>query len=624
MNFISSSHRIRCITIVGGFLDGAHFDLTEGLNCFIGARGAGKTTVIEFVRFALDALPSREDQPAERRRIESLVEKNLAGGRVEVAIETRDGVTYLVSRSAGEDPVVLTSDRQPTEVSLRGGGVFQAAIFSQNEIEGIANRPAAQLELLDRFDLDRISELESQIDHAEGLLITNASQIIPLQTKLAGLKEELATLVGVDDRLAQFAGVPGQDTAEINAAHTLKSLRDREQRFVLQTQQSLQDLQRQFDQFDRSRGSDWLDPDLAQAPNAALVQQIHQTSASCRLELDQLLTSARERVRTALVQVQSLQRALHLQHQQQEQQFRSVVERHQHAQGQLAERTKLERRRNELRIKQTECLGLEERLARLQEERAGYLRRLSELRDQRCLFRSQIADYINQHLNPVVRVTVAQQGNPEHYRRLLEDSLKNSRLKQGQVAAKLIALWPAELVQAIRTSDLKILIHKAGLNADQAEKVLAALSHSPALYDIERVELLDHPKIELLDGQQYKDSLSLSTGQKCTTILPILLLFQGVPLLIDQPEDNLDNRFITIGIVDNLRKAKRHRQIIFVTHNPNIPVLGDADRVFVLDSDGSQSRKANEGTVEQCKSEIVTLLEGGEDAFKARQTRYAY
>ncbi len=624
MNFISSSHRIRSITIVGGFLDGAHFELTEGLNCFIGARGAGKTTVIEFVRFALDALPSREDQPAERRRIESLVEKNLAGGRVEVAIETRDGVTYIVSRAAGEEPVVLTADREPTEVSLRGRTVFQAAIFSQNEIEGIANRPAAQLELLDRFDVDRISELESQLDHVTGQLTANAGQIAPLQSRLASLKDELATLVGVDDKLAEFAGVPGQNAAEINAAHALKSLRDREQRVVAQAQQALQEQQRQFEHLDASRSPGWMDHDLAQAPNLPLIQQVQQTLANCQTELEQMLSVARERIRTALAQVQALQRNLSLQHQHQEQQFRAVVERHQHAQGQLAERTKLERRRNELRTKQGECLTLEERLGRLQNERSRLLQRLSELRDQRYQFRSTIADYINQNLNPIVRVTLAQQGNPELYRRLLEESLKNSRLKQGQVAARLISLWPLDLVKAIRANDLAVLIQRAGLNAEQAEKVLATLAQSPALFEIETVELLDHPKIELLDGQQYKDSLSLSTGQKCTTILPILLLFQGVPLLIDQPEDNLDNRFITIGIVDNLRKAKERRQIVFVTHNPNIPVLGDANRVFVLDSDGAQSRKANEGTVEQCKAEIVTLLEGGEDAFKARKSRYAY
>jgi len=79
MNHSLNSHRIRCISIIGGFLDGTKFELADGLNCFIGARGAGKTTMLEFVRYALDALPSREEQPTERRRIESLVEKNLAG-----------------------------------------------------------------------------------------------------------------------------------------------------------------------------------------------------------------------------------------------------------------------------------------------------------------------------------------------------------------------------------------------------------------------------------------------------------------------------------------------------------------------------------------------------------------
>ena len=63
---------------------------------------------------------------------------------------------------------------------------------------------------------------------------------------------------------------------------------------------------------------------------------------------------------------------------------------------------------------------------------------------------------------------------------------------------------------------------------------------------------------------------------------------------------------------------------MFVTHNPNIPVLGEAEKVFVLQSDGKAARKANEGSVDRCKAEIVTLLEGGEEAFKRRRARYAY
>jgi hypothetical protein len=84
----AAGHRIRSVSIIGGFLDGAQFDFCDGLNCLIGARGAGKTTVVELVRFALDLLPTRDANAGERRRIESLVEKNLAGGRVKVTIET--------------------------------------------------------------------------------------------------------------------------------------------------------------------------------------------------------------------------------------------------------------------------------------------------------------------------------------------------------------------------------------------------------------------------------------------------------------------------------------------------------------------------------------------------------
>jgi len=135
---------------------------------------------------------------------------------------------------------------------------------------------------------------------------------------------------------------------------------------------------------------------------------------------------------------------------------------------------------------------------------------------------------------------------------------------------------------------------------------------------------MDEPRIQLRDGENYKDSLTLSTGQKCTAILPILLMDSENPLLVDQPEDNLDNRFIFETVVGSIRRIKRCRQLLFVTHNPNIPVLADAERVFVLDSNGSAATKANEGSVDQCKPDIITLLEGGEEAFKRRKERYAY
>ena len=84
----------------------------------------------------------------------------------------------------------------------------------------------------------------------------------------------------------------------------------------------------------------------------------------------------------------------------------------------------------------------------------------------------------------------------------------------------------------------------------------------------------------------------LSTGQKATAVLLLLLLESGAPLIVDQPEDDLDNRFITEGIVPRMREEKQRRQFIFSTHNANIPVLGDAELIVGLSAAGGGGPRA--------------------------------
>ena len=106
------------------------------------------------------------------------------------------------------------------------------------------------------------------------------------------------------------------------------------------------------------------------------------------------------------------------------------------------------------------------------------------------------------------------------------------------------------------------------------------------------------------------------------TCIPILLVESERPLLIDQPEDNLDNAFVFETVVQSITGASQNRQLIFVTHNPNIPVLGDAACVFALRSTGRAATVANAGTVDDVAQDIVTILEGGHAAFEARRERY--
>jgi energy-coupling factor transporter ATP-binding protein EcfA2 len=122
----------------------------------------------------------------------------------------------------------------------------------------------------------------------------------------------------------------------------------------------------------------------------------------------------------------------------------------------------------------------------------------------------------------------------------------------------------------------------------------------------------------------FKSLSTASAGQKTTAILTFILSYGKVPLILDQPEDDLDNRLVYELIVDRLKQAKENRQLIVVTHNANIPVNGDAEYIVSMDTESKTLKVIHKGTVEQpeIKTEICDVMEGGELAFNMRSKRY--
>ena len=117
----------------------------------------------------------------------------------------------------------------------------------------------------------------------------------------------------------------------------------------------------------------------------------------------------------------------------------------------------------------------------------------------------------------------------------------------------------------------------------------------------------------------------LSIGQKGTVLLKLMLAEGDYPLLIDQPEENLDNNFIYNDLVKAIRDAKNNRQIIIATHNANLVVNTDAEQIIVANYiDNKIFYKS--GSLENLtiKNEITSLLEGGEEAFKKREEKYGF
>ena len=130
-----------------------------------------------------------------------------------------------------------------------------------------------------------------------------------------------------------------------------------------------------------------------------------------------------------------------------------------------------------------------------------------------------------------------------------------------------------------------------------------------------------------MDDGSYRHLNALSGGQQVSVLLSLLLeTDDSRPLVIDQPEDELDNRFLFETVLPALKKLKGRRQVIVATHNPNVVVNGDADMVIQLEATANRGCVACSGAIEEpaIRDAIVRTVDGGEEAFRLRRRKYGF
>jgi ABC-type dipeptide/oligopeptide/nickel transport system ATPase component len=249
-------------------------------------------------------------------------------------------------------------------------------------------------------------------------------------------------------------------------------------------------------------------------------------------------------------------------------------------------------------------------------------------REQVSALRDSVAKELQRETGKKVRIRVLRNADDLAYRNLLTEALKGARVRNhDEILKSLLQLRPEQLAQFIQADDAVPFDEACGFGPDRARKILDAFRENVDPLKLEVVEIEDQVRVELnvasANEPLFKDAAELSRGQKCTALLPLLLARTNNPLIIDQPEDNLDNHFIYETVVNSIQRLKPQRQMIFITHNANIPVLADADLVLVMNSDGKIGYVERSGSVDECRDQIVDLLEGGEEAFELRRKRYA-
>ena len=607
---------IERVQIEDGFLDGFDIEFVAGLNVLIGARGTGKTSLIELIRFALGGRAFTED--AERRGRQQALSV-LQGGQVTVVL--RDEVDrFEVTRGERDE-----APRSPRPIP-------PVTVLAQSEIEAVGAQAIGRLHLIDRFRPEQ-GEADQRHSHLSLTLRSLTAEIGGVLDELRSIKEQIEEMQTVrDEKLVAVA----------EQRDLLKSIEatanDRRELTKLQTQAAM--LAVRSGVYERTTAS--LDsfrselrrmalgvPEIEEWPDSAGADDLLSGVRGRTDEIAQALGTTLRIIDSAGTEVQRLSEKNsdnQLISDERARESRRALDELQSGAGALARRVEiLTEREAQLAVLENLAKDRATRVAELQKIRQNVFEEIEEVRAERFKSRFQIANRLKDDLGPEIKIEVIESGMTDRYKNAIAATLRGSGLHYNALAPLFAThMSPLELVEAVEANSIQAITEAVEITDERAMNVIAHL-RSRKLTEIINAPVDDAVEFSLLDGVEYKESGNLSIGQRCTVVLPVLLSGHGELLIIDQPEDHLDNAFITKTLVERLRKRQEGDQFILASHNANIPVLGEADLVVHLGSDGRRGFVEHAGQLNSPKTveAITAVMEGGVEAFKRRAVFYS-
>lgn len=614
-----------------GFMQNCAVDFLPGLNCIIGARGTCKSTLVESILFAFDFDPARVQALIARQEntgvndAYGMIASTLQSGTVRVGVSSQAFPVpdaFSVEREIGSTPRVYQDGVR--EYADPGTILGQIEIYSQGELLRIAKDDARRIELIDRPHKNQIDEWKNQRSKAAGELAQAGSKLRELRSQINQLTYEIRDLA-----------TRRQDLAEALASRPRLPA-------GLETQLKTQERRRAT--MANLEGLKSLQADMAQHSSDA-VEFVNRLAEVNSLLLDSgfedsdlpgvvgVLAQLLE-VANALVAAGPALREIDVtgEVERLSVQFSKESDAYYRVRGEQEAVNEALKREDLLRkqVEHLEKISLE--LGQAKSDEAALTERRRRLRAEIRAFNEDIYAVrakeiasINRDHAQFVLLNLVSGTQSRAYVEQLADILKGSRLQSQDGVAGEIAtqLSPADLIEIVESGNHQALATLLGRDLSQSSRIITHLEHHDRLYELESQIPDDVLEISMYDNGEPKPVESLSNGQKATALLPLILRPLPYPLIIDQPEDDLDNRFIFQSLVATVRHLKLERQIIFVTHNANLPVLGGADRVIVMSMNGPfEANPPLVGTVDERAEEIIGLLEGGKDAFLERQHRY--
>lgn len=617
------------LSIEGGFLDGVRIRFSRNLNCLIGGRGTGKSTTFEAVR----CLTGQQSQS-------SIVDSEAWPSTAVMFWRDQAGQSHKLTRSHGGDLVNADDPRG-------GPRAFQIESYGQGETarisKAVKDNPLALLEYLDRFvDVaqvcreesdarDELLRLQEKVEEATANVekIPGCKRDLQLvKSQLKALSDENAReIISLQQRLAQGGELRAAVVAklrEIKAALESQSVRATIDELVqLADPTSLPVGSSEFQRITEEAGKFRAVAIDAQEKTLAKYEVLREF-------VEQRIGEWKALEAGAMSTIESKKKALE-------------------AKGvrlDMAYIAKLAK--NEAQL-QANLTALNAWIPHLKELRAQYRAASSKrwaARDRIATMREAYAKSISALLKSALTdLTVSLKFTRSAYspdmERLIIAAMEWRTSKIPRASILVQSLSAPGLLSALDKKDkaaitgIRTSEGAPVFDAKTAASIIENLSAPSVRFGLERAEVFDLPRLTVtkavVDSSSgatkhiTRDFSQLSLGQQQSTLLALMLSSgNDSPLIIDQPEDNLDGEFIYSSLVPVLRRAKERRQVIVVTHNANIAVLGDAELIVVLKSTSEKGVVTSRGSIDDpsTRTYACNILEGAQEAFARRARIY--
>lgn len=622
-------------------------------NSVIGGRGTGKSTILESIRIV-----SRRDQdlsseaPSVKDELDKFMKlsqnKGVMLNDTEILLELhRRGKNYQLRWRFDGQGNVLEEQTDRGRQEIEAGDLkdrFPISIFSQKQINELASNPRGLLEVVDRSpEVDR-AEWKSRWESVKSQFLQLRERRRELLRQLSGEPQLRAKLRDVDNDLKQYE--------EKGHGEVLKQYQKRsQQKNGLPGDQIFDDLSAGIRELSSNA-------ELSDFP-AHLFDDQDETTAEIKAIHEQTTRELKKVSKTLCELAESVdamkaQRDKDISTSKWHQIFQASIAAYNGLVKEYEEKKSLlsislygewVQQRNQLQ-QQLNKLDSVRRETEITEKQIEEI--LRELLDLRTKLLEKRRRFLKKTIgsSAFVRMELVQFGDvstlEDEYRTLLnlEDgkfisSVYDRESKQGVLWA--FSKWEDEktpesdlpqILSTIKSKTLDIARGRVPGNHGAFDNRLKRLLETqPGIFDqldawwpedMLRVKYAKDPS-----SGKFDDLEKGSAGQKAAAILAFLLSYGSEPLVIDQPEDDLDNALIYDLIVKQIHENKNRRQLIIVTHNPNIVVNGDSELVHVLKFENGQVQIDQQGGLEESsiREAICTIMEGGRKAFDKRYKR---